>query len=104
MKLCQLFTQGLGARVGIEAQAFVNSRANRAQDFRGRGIRILVRVQLDEALDFRLFTRDIRVQFADQWTNQTKRILHWRIVADAACASSPSTSANFWIARRDFFR
>ena len=66
----QLRTQHFRRGIGIQPQPSVHGGLHRAQHFRRGRIRILIRVQLDEARNFRLLARHIRVQAVNQRTDQ----------------------------------
>ena len=104
MPFRQVFAQRVRRRVGIQPQPPVHRRLDRRQHLRRRRIRIFVGVKFDEPLDLRLLAVDIGVQLAHQGADQIFRTFHFveRISADFPCASSPSSSANFFTAGRDF--
>jgi hypothetical protein len=66
----QFVAEQLGRGIGIKAQPSIYRGPNCRQDA-GRGrIRILVRVELDQALNLRLFTGDIGIQSAHEGADQ----------------------------------
>jgi hypothetical protein len=71
MQRGELFAQWFGGGIRVEAQARVGSRLDCGKDTRGRWVRVFVGVEFNEAFDFRLFTRDVRVETAEVWPEES---------------------------------
>ena len=56
--------QRASARIGVEAQA-IRRRSDRSQDARRRSVRILVGIQLDDAIELRLLAGHVWRQGVD---------------------------------------
>ena len=78
----QLLAQRLRGGIGIEPQPSIHGGPGRRQDLGGRRIRVLVRVELDQALDLRLFARDVGVQSPHERADQRLqlRIQLWSLM------------------------
>src|SRR5213080_4118245 len=66
----QLFAQRLSGWVWVQTQPRIGRRFDGPKHASRWRIGILVRVQLDQPLDLRLLARNVRMQSADERTNQ----------------------------------
>ena len=70
----QLLAQQLGRGIGIKPQPPIHRGPGCRQDPGRRRIRVLVRVELDQALDLRLFTGDVGLQAPHEGADQQLRV------------------------------
>ena len=71
-KFCCAGAEGCGQRIGIFLQASLNGAADGALDGRRRGVRILVRVELDDTAFARLLAGDVAVHGENFGTDDRK--------------------------------
>ncbi len=98
VQLCQRFLEGARIRVGIQAQRVVRGVADRRQHTRSGSQRMLVGIELDQAVDARLFAGHVGSQGSDHRAPEALVVGRWhqsshsglRLAESSASGESPA--------------